>query len=191
MHMPTLTQLYLLFLIGILICVLLLTIAFHLQATAVKQAEDSPAPLTPPDFTDVSLQPSSHGGRSWNPSLALVPLFLIIIVGRWFTRTTYYDYFVIQALLWPLFGISVTALFLGSLTSGVLLKAIEQRWSRMLMLIIMLALTAALGWATFTVLPNIMADFALALHDGPQLAIGRVESKNEIGGRGPIAGIVV
>src|SRR5262245_20176027 len=189
--MPTLTQLHLPFLIGILICVLMLTIAFHLQARSVKQAEDSPAPLTPPNFTDASLQPSSRGERSWNPSLALVPLFLVIIVGRWFTRTTYYDYFVIQALLWPLFGIGTTALFLGSLTSGVPFKAIEQPLSRAVMLIILLILTVALGWATFTILPNTMADFALALRDGPQLASGHLDSKNKIEGRGSVASIEV
>jgi hypothetical protein len=189
--MPTLISAQFFVLTGILVCVVLLTIAFHLQGRAVQDAENGSLPPTPPDIPPFTLESPSHQKAARHPSLVLVPLLLIIIVGRWFTRTTYYDYFLYAALFWPLFAITTTAIFIASLTTRAILANITQWWARALMHLMLLACTVTFGWATITILPHDVMDDMLALYDGPQLAAGHVEAKDSIGGRGPIASIVV
>jgi hypothetical protein len=189
--MPSLVSVQFLLLTSILICLLLLTISIHLQARAVQHAEDSSVLATPTDILVFSPQSSVNRKTTWHPSLALVPLLLIILVGRWFTRTTYYDYFLYATLLWPLFAISTTALFAASLTSRALIKSVTQWSARALIQLILLAITLAFGWATITILPHRLANDISALYSGPQHASGQVEATDSIGGRGEIASIVV
>jgi hypothetical protein len=189
--MPSLVSVQFLLLTSILLCLLLLTITFHLQVRAVQHAEDGPVPPIPPDVSDFPTQSSLNRTTAWNPSLALVSLLLIIVVGRWFTRTTYYDYFVYATLFWPLFAISTTALFTASLTSRALIKSVTQWSARALIQLILLAFTLAFGWATITILPQRLTNDISALYSGPQYASGQVEATDSIDGRGAIASIVV
>ncbi len=189
--MPTLLSAQFFVLTGILVCVVLLTIAFHLQGRAVQQAQSTLIPLTPPDISTFALQSSSRQKAAWHPSLVVVPLLLIIVFGRWFTRTTYYDYFVYATLFWPLFAIFISALFLASLTSGALITTITHWWKRLLLRLMLLGLAIAFGWAAMMLLPSVLIHYIQALRSGPQLATGQIERKDSIGGSSPVASIVV
>ncbi len=191
LSMPSIISVHFLLLTSILVCLVLLTIAFHLQVRAVQHAENSPVLATSPALLVVSPQSSLNRKASRHPSLALVPLLLIILIGRWFTRTTYYDYFVYATLLWPLFAICTTALFAASLISHALTKNLTQWSARTLIQLILWALTLAFGWATITMLPQTLTNDIWALSSGPQAASGQVEATDSIGGRGAIASIVV
>jgi hypothetical protein len=187
--MPSLESVQFYVRVGILVFTALLTIAFHLQARAVEHEQDRPTP--PPDELDVPPESSVNQQTAWNPSLALVPPLLIIIVGRWFTRMTYYDYFISTVLLWPLAASCIIAIFVGVLTSGALIKMVAGQGAQALFQLMLLACTVAVGWAITSLVPQKLNDDIWALYSGPQPASGQVEAKNSTGGRDPIAGIVV
>lgn len=178
-------------LISIIFCLILLTIAFHLQARAVQQSEGGSAPEIPPDERVFAAQSSLNQNATLHPSITLLPPLIILIIGRLFTRTTYYDYFIYSTLLWPLFAISTTALLAASLTSRAFIKSVTSWEAQALIQLMLAALTIALGWATITILPHKLTNDIRALSSGPQHATGKIDATDMLGGRESIASIVV
>jgi hypothetical protein len=111
-------------------------------------------------------------------------LLLVFVMGRSFTRTTYYNAFLLDVLFWPLATVWLIAIFLAPVTSGSIMQLDNRLWERWLFVCCCLAFALAELWWS-TIVAQWMIDQVTALDVGPLADIGVVTAKESIGGRTP------
>ena len=167
------SPLFITYALGTLMSVVILTLSLHLQ-WQTYQADIARAESSESRYDLVILE----------VQVIWFLCFIIVAVFRPLAQTTYYSYFLIEILMWPLMMIWGAALCLSMVFTKPVQVDAEHRWT-----IWFLRLGLILGLALFALacvdLPQTLTDYTHALLDGPQPASGVVEMSDSIGGRAP------
>jgi hypothetical protein len=144
---------------------LFLTAALHVYACAAN---------TPIDLD----HPHRANSYAWT-AIAATLLMLVFVIGHSFTRTTFYNAFLLDVLFWPLVTVWFIAIFLAPITSGSIMRLDNRWWERWLLVGCCLAFAlVGLWWST--IVAQWLINQVTALRVGPLADIGVVTAKDSI-----------